>query len=256
MAVEGTQVASDTRAVRSGVCAGENIVVLDLETARSADDCLYCGAALEGHARGVYGHYHVHEPIGWDRKVDLGLSIGCYYDYADDRLHWFDRATLEATVRCLTSRQPLLVSFNGIGFDFPLMRGLLRRDAEQYATPGTDLPALCDQFEVLCAYSYDILAAIWRADPARKFERGLNSLGVISVANGYGTTELDGALAPRLWAQGRYAEVLNYCAGDVDKTRRLFEQILATGQILRGDGRPLGLPPPVMLVPAAWDVEG
>jgi hypothetical protein len=243
--------ASDPRSL-----TGENIVVLDLETAHSADDCRRCGAAAEWHAPGVDGDAHAHEPIGWDRKVDLGLSIGCYYDYADDRLHWFDRATLEATVRCLTSRQPLLISFNGIGFDFPLMRGLLRRDAEAYGVRETDLPALCDQFEVLCAYSYDILAAIWRADPARKFERGLNSLGAISAANGYGTKELDGALAPRLWAQGRYAEVLNYCAGDVDKTRRLFEQIVATGQILRGDGRPLALPPPELVVSAAWDAEG
>jgi hypothetical protein len=247
---------SDTRPLTGVALAGANIVVLDLETARSADDCRYCGAALEGHARGVYGHYHAHEPIGWDRKVDLGLSIACYYDYTDDNLHWFDCFTLEATVRCFVTRQPLLVSFNGIGFDFPLMRGLLRRDAKESDVSAPAVLEICDRFEILCAYSYDILAAIWKADPARKFERGLNSLGAISVANGYGTKELDGALAPRWWAQGRYAEVLNYCAGDVDKTRRLFEQIVATGQILRGDGRALGLPPPVMLAPAAWDAEG
>jgi hypothetical protein len=244
---------SDMRALTGVPLAGANIVVLDLETARSADDCRLCGAASERHTPGVSGH--AYEPLGWDRKVDLGLSIGCYYDYADDSLHWFDRVTLEATVRCLVTRQPLLVSFNGIGFDFPLMRGLLLRDVEQYGPRERDLPGLCEQFQVLCAYSYDILAAIWQADPARKFERGLNSLGAISAANGYGTKALDGALAPRLWAQGRYAEVLNYCAGDVDKTRRLFEQIVATGQILRGDGRPLGLPPPVRLVAAAWDAE-
>jgi hypothetical protein len=250
---------SDTRALTGVALPEANIVVLDLETAHSADDCRRCGAAAEWHAPGVYGHSgdaHAYEPIGWDRKVDLGLSIGCYYDYADDRLHWFDRATLEATVRCFVTRQPLLVSFNGIGFDFPLMRGLLRRDAKESDVCAPAVLEICDRFKILCAYSYDILAAIWKADPARKFEPGLNSLGNISVANGYGAKEMDGALAPCLWAQGRYAEVLNYCAGDVDKTRRLFEQILATGEIRRPDGRSLGLPPPALVVSAAWDAEG
>ena len=32
--------------------------------------------------------------------------------------------------------------------------------------------------------------------------------------------------------------------GDVTKTRKLFELVLDTGELLRGDGRPLRLPRP------------
>ena len=92
--------------------------------------------------------------------------------------------------------------------------------------------------------SYDILAEIWAVDPDRRFERSRNSLDAISQANGYGAKEMDGAMAPRLWAQGHHAEVINYNLGDVIKTKQLFEQIVATGEILRGDGQPILLRSP------------
>jgi hypothetical protein len=230
---------------------GKNCLVLDLETAHSADDCQYCGQEASDHLSlsggGHCGHLLTTVPgstfarIGWDNTRALGLSVGCYFDYQDMAVHWFDGPTLEATVASFVERQPLLVSFNGIQLDFRLMRALLREGEDPLRM------ALCDTFKVLCAASYDILAEIWKADPARKFERGLNSLGAISEANGYGAKAMDGVQAPRLWRAGRYAEVLNYCAGDVDKTRRLFEQILTTGTLLRGDGEPITLPlPPQM----------
>ena len=147
-----------------------NICVLDLETLNSADDCRHCGKPEAHHyqSRGETplcdpdlsdGPY---TPIGWDRKLDLGLSIGCYWDYQDMALHWFDAQTLEDVVRLFVDRKPLLVSFNAIGFDFPLMRAILRH---RYAT----LNPLCDLFKHFCCTpSYDILAEIWKADPARE----------------------------------------------------------------------------------------
>jgi len=229
---------------------GQNIVVMDLETERGAEDCRHCGQAYESHyAEGACAPWEGERPsdaisqfapYGWNDKAALGLSIGCYYDYADRRLHWFDRATLEATMREFVLRASLLVSFNGIAHDFPLMRGLLRRQTDTGAEClawCASIDALCGAFTALCARSYDILAAIWEADPDRKFAKGLNSLGAISVANDLGTKEMDGATAPRLWAQGRYAEVLNYVVGDVLKTKGLFEIILKNnGVLMRGDG--------------------
>lgn len=223
---------------------GQNTIVLDLETLHSAEDCRLCGATKKRHAMDFQGEYHQYRPFGWDNPPALGLSIGAYWDHSDSRLHWFDRMTLEATVQLFVTRQPLLVSFNGIGFDFPLMRGLLRQQADGDANQA--LVSICDAFEMLYTTSYDILAEIWKADPARKFERGLNSLGVISEANGFGQKEMDGAMAPRLWTQRRYAEVIAYNVGDVLKTKGLFEQICTQGTILRGDGQPIELPhPPV-----------
>ncbi len=231
---------------------GSNCIIIDLETAKSAHDCLCCGHPEESHSP-LMSNCKGYEAIGWERKTELGLSIACYYDYADQCLHWFDRATLETTMMTLVQAAPLMVGFNSRQFDFPLMRGLLRREADGLAPENAGgtwavrqghLRDLCDRFKALCATSYDILAEIWKADPSRKFERGLNSLDAISQANGYGAKEMTGAEAPRLWAAGRYAEVINYCAGDVSKTRLIFEQIVCTGEIVRGDGQRLTLAAP------------
>lgn len=231
---------------------GQNIIVLDCETLHSANDCRHCGLPEADH----YQHRDdtpwcppdrsdgPYSPIGWGRKLELGLSVGCYYDYQDCLWHWFDVWTLQAMIAMVVERQPLLVSFNGIMFDFPLCRALLRDRGTREQLP--ELMTLCDQFKALCATSYDILAEVWRADPTRKFERGLNALDAISQANGLGAKPMDGATAPRLWAQGRYADVLNYCAGDVLKTKQLFEQIVQTGQIRRGDGQPITLVRPLL----------
>ena len=109
-----------------------------------------------------------------------------------------------------------------------------------------DLCDLCDTFKTLCAQSYDILAEIWKVDPARKFEPNLNSLGAISQANGLGTKLSHGAQAPRDWQAGRYAQVIEYCLDDVWKTKALFERISRGEPILRGDGQPIKLRLPVV----------
>lgn len=247
---------------------GQPIIVLDLETAHSADDCRLCARSLEEHLAGptnfdLTGRHvgvHRHEPIGWEDKLALGLSIGCWWDYRDSRIHWFDVHMLENTVRNFVATTPLLVSFNGIAFDFPLMRAVLRQEAAQmeyddhhnatavWYEKSARLSQLCDDFTSLCATSYDVLAEIWRVDPARKFEHGLNSLDAIAQANGYGAKLSHGAQAPRDWREGRYAQVLNYYQDDVLKTKSLFEQIVDTGTLLRGDGQSIRLRCPLDLV--------
>ena len=138
----------------------QNIIVLDLEGARSADDCVHCYHPQSDHCASGACPSDVEQrgltrfvPIGWNNRSALGLSIGCYWDYLDQRVHWFDVPSLANTVATLTARQPLMVSFNGIGFDFPLMRGLLRRHAETLQ-PDEALP----------------LVAMWALDPKKAFE--------------------------------------------------------------------------------------
>ena len=242
---------------------GQNIIVLDLETANSADDCRHCGQPIDHHdmafrycgASPLHGDPTRFEALGWHNKPALGLSIGCYYDYRDSRMHWFDVHSLEATVRYFVETQPLLVSFNGIGFDFVLMRGLLRRRAEAMTAAqeagecqldAEELIALCNTFKAHCAMSYDLLDQIWRQDPDNKFQKG-NSLGAISQASGLGAKLSHGAQAPRDWRDGQYAKVLNYCQDDVLKTKALFEMVCAGQPIYRGNGLPITLP-----IPAAF----
>ena len=259
---------------------GLNIVCLDVETLHSADDCRHCGKPKKyghtvpsayciglGGSPDDIGEPEGFTPIGWNNKTALGLSIGCYWDYGDQRCHFFDIHNLEETMRGFVETEPLLVSFNGIGFDFPLMRGVLRRRADDMLDedvpdgpdepPGSALArtkrqsaalvTLCDAFKVLCTTSYDLLAAIWKVDPQRKFERGLNSLDGISQANGFGAKAMTGTMAPRLWQQGRYAEVIDYCQSDVYNTKALFELVCAGHPILRGDGQPIVLRNPLTI---------
>lgn len=241
---------------------GQNVCVIDVETLHSAQECRHCGKAKEDHANIVAEFVDapkpiwycgqgntVYEAIGWDNHIALGLSIGCLYRYDTDRYQFFDVHTLEDTMSWLVEAQPLLVSFNGIRFDFPLLYGLLNAKAEALQTElgfASDrclsLWNICCVFKTQYLVSYDILAEIWQADPDDKFKPGLNSLDAISVANGYGRKEMDGVTAPRRWKAGKIANVVNYNMGDVWKTRKLFEQIMITGIILRGDLKPIALP--------------
>ena len=199
--------------------SGQNIIVLDLETLHSAEDL----------------------PTGWEDKVALGLSIGAYFDYKENQVYWFDQSSLADTMRRLVDRWPLMVSFNGSGFDFVLMSAVLRRRADislGHQEFRLYTLELCNRFDVLAAESYDILAEIWRMDPDRKYERGLNSLDALLVSNHLPAKSGHGAHAPRDWQAGRIADVLNYCQRDVWLTRLLFELICQRqGQLMRGDGR-------------------
>lgn len=226
----------------------EEIIVLDLETVRSAEDCRLCGLPRYDHnTRGdCKDGSEWYKPIGWDNKAALGLSIGGYYSYRHRRIIWFQEYNLEETMHQLVSDKPLMVSFNGISFDFKLMRALLRQRADSDQSPDLvdkcSLHGICDGFKLLAANSYDILDEIWKADPRRKFERGLNSLDAISQANGLGPKLSHGAQAPRDWAAGKHADVINYCSDDIYKTKALFEMLHANGGwIKRGDGEFIGI---------------
>ena len=186
-----------------------NIIVLDLETARSAKD-------VEG---------------GWQNKASLGLSIGGYYDYFIDRIQWFDLHSLIDTISYLTTHKPLMVSFNGVAFDFPLMRAVVRHNFPPQVADEAE--PMLQEFKALAAGSYDILAEIWRADSVGKYEKGLNSLDAIAQANNLPAKLGTGEEAPRWWAAGEHALVLNYCAHDIWLTRKLFERLQRTKGVLQ-----------------------
>lgn len=193
---------------------GKAVCVFDIETAESADDL----------------------PTGWKNKAALGISVGCYYDYRDGKIHWFDQASVADVMRRWVEEQPLLVGFNSIGFDAALMRAVLRYrgDGVGLGEIGKyhDLHDLCDQFKELASNSYDILAEVWSV-AGRNTERGLNSLDAILEANGLEPKIGHGAQAPRDWKAGQYARVLNYNQDDVYKTKELFELICDRGGYLK-----------------------
>jgi hypothetical protein len=220
-----------------------NIVVLDLETLHVSDECQICHVRLPAHGR---RDDHVYTAYGWGNKPALGLSIGAYYDYSDLCLHWFDLRTLHATMQELVSRHALLVTFNGVTFDFVLMRGLLRQEAEHRAgtAESTALVQLADAFKALCGVSYDLRVEMLRVDPSLRYTAGIGTLDAVATANGLPAKAISGVLCPELWRKGHYAEVLNHCADDVLKTKYLFELVMQGKPVKRGDGVPLTLSMP------------
>jgi predicted 3'-5' exonuclease similar to PolB exonuclease domain len=210
---------------------GRNIVVLDVETLRSAQDCRECFQSQNAH-QSISSHDFA--PIGWEDHDALGLSIGCYWDYAIDRIVWFDIPSLPSCLETLLVRNPMLVTFNGLEFDCLLLQAVCE---------GSD-DLLADWRQYYLRESYDLLDEIWRIDPDRKFAPGLNSLDAIAQATGLGSKLGHGAQAPRDWQEGQIAKVLNYCADDVYKTKALFEMVCAGQPLYRGDGQPIWLPNP------------
>lgn len=230
---------------------GRSILVLDLETLHSAQECKHCGfypIGLHMPLACPRQEGAVCEAIGWDDFRRLGLSIGCYYDYLDESVHFFDQHTLLPLLERVARPQTLLVSFNGVRFDFPLLAALCMDEAEaallleQSATASSYLEHIT-QFESLIMSGYDILQAIRIAEPKGSAPSGTNSLAALSQANGLPPKQLTGALAPQLWAQGRCAEVINYNLTDVLNTKALFERIIAHGGLNRRTGW-LTLPTP------------
>ena len=195
----------------------KNIIVLDLETLQSANE--------------VQG--------GWANKSGLGLSIGGYWDYAAEQFFWFGEEAVLDVIRYLNAQRPLLVSFNGIQFDFALMRAVVRHKIvpRYYKGMHADIEEFLQSFKRLASSSYDILAEISRTDAKGKFEGGLNSLDALCAANGLGRKTGSGAQAPRDWRAGKKAKVIAYCATDIALTVELFELIRAQeGKIMRGNG--------------------
>lgn len=240
-----------------------NVIVYDCETKHSAQDCLHCWQEENAHiplpdgtltCKGSINWSTIFTPIGWMNKPALGLSIGCYFDYDDEKIHWFDEHTLETTMLHWVKRQVVLVGFNSLAFDGPLLRAILRRRAE--TLPESEkfvLSALCDDFKALCTKGYDVLSEIWATDPQNKFAPGLNSLDAVSQANGLGAKLSHGAQAPRDWRNGKWATVLNYCQDDVYKTKALFELALHGEPIKRAGGRDVYLRVPEVEMPAVLE---
>jgi Predicted 3'-5' exonuclease related to the exonuclease domain of PolB len=237
-------------------------------------DCRHCGEPEEAHGDHAECAFplrlelelpssYTYIPIGWDDHATLGLSIGCYYSYKDTRIHWFDRDRLYATMQHLVETAPLLVSYNGLAFDGPLMRAVLLEHMDRLiagqapvrgevrATLGKaqrETHALCDAFAARWTRGYDVLHELWRAFDAEadgtKYGQGLYSLDAVARANELGGKTGHGSQAPRDWAAGRWAAVLEYCQYDVYLTKALFERACTGLPVCRGDGEARVVRPP------------
>lgn len=160
---------------------------------------------------------------GWDalKRGAGGITAICVYDSKTEQMYMYDEHTLEQCAEHL-ERATLVVGFNSEGFDVPVIEGLLKR-------------------KLRLRERYDILRKIWAAlraqGTALKGNR-LHDVGLRTV--GRGKTG-DGAHAPQLAKEGRWAELFQYCTEDVRLTHDIFKFIRRKGGVNDASGHLLNL---------------
>lgn len=161
---------------------------------------------------------------GWDalKRGEGGVSALVLYDNRTHRHHLYDAHTLDAGIRHLESAD-LVLSFNGLEFDLRVLAGLADR-------------------RIIAPNHLDLLQLVWKALGSRQGKNTLDAIGRRTL--GYGKTG-DGAHAPALADEGRWAELFDYCVADVDLTRQLFKFVQNHGGVVSANGDLLRLDMPL-----------
>jgi DEAD/DEAH box helicase domain-containing protein len=161
---------------------------------------------------------------GWDalKKGAGGISCLVIWDSLTNCHNVYTTETLESAARHLEAADYVL-SFNGIEFDIPVLEGCLGRRVETKA-------------------HLDLLRLIWNAIAGRRKGNTLDETAKRTI--GRGKIE-HGTNAPMLAKQGRWEELITYCASDVFLTRDLFYYVQEHGGVIDAHGKLLYLHTPV-----------
>ncbi|HEX8294954.1 MAG TPA: helicase [Chthoniobacteraceae bacterium] len=152
-----------------------DIVYFDLETQRTANDA-----------------------GGWDRKRDMGMSLGVTYSTRSGEYRIFSEKKVNDLVDQLV-RADLVVGYNVINFDYEVLMG--------YTI--LDLPHQCRTLDLMV----DIEAKLGH-------RLGLDAVSTATLSVGKTGDGLD---AIRWWREGRMLEIAEYCCFDVKCTRLVHE---------------------------------
>lgn len=164
-----------------------DIVYFDLETQRTANDA-----------------------GGWDRKRDMGMSIGVTYSTKLGEYRIYSEKNVQALIDQLV-RADLVVGFNVINFDYEVLMG--------YTV--LDLPDRCQTLDLLV----DLEKALGH-------RIGLDAVATATL--GVGKTG-DGLDAIRWWREGRVLEIAEYCCFDVKCTKLVHEYGQTNGKLHYAD---------------------
>lgn len=147
---------------------------------------------------------------GWNDHENVGISVICAYSYLDSRFHVFLQDNFHA-FQDLADSSKSIIGFNSISFD----------------------DSVCGKNGIRVKTTFDLLREIYKAKGLDPFPvkftsayRGY-SLNAVCKANGVGQKTGHGALAPVLWQQGKFDEVIAYCQNDVLLLKLLIDKVLA-----------------------------
>jgi hypothetical protein len=152
-----------------------NIVYFDLETQRTANDV-----------------------GGWDRKRDMGMSIGVTFSSDQGEYRIFREKRVDELIQQLL-RADLVVGYNVVNFDYEVLMGYTVLDLPHY------VPTL------------DLLVEIEKRIGLKpKLDN------VAQTTLGLGKTA-DGIDAIKWWRERRMMEIAEYCCYDVKVTKLVHE---------------------------------
>lgn len=178
----------------------------------------------------------------WETIAPLGISCAALYlddvnppvesHYGIPQMSETMAVDLVVRLQQLRSQGYTIVTWNGCGFDFHV----LAQESK-----------LIDECVDMALNHVDLMLLVTFQ---RGFMLGLNKacMGAglagktheVALKAGGTLTEMNGALAPRLWSEGETDAVLTYLAGDVEQTNKLAHNIDLTKSIrwISNSGRP------------------
>lgn len=167
--------------------APKNIVYFDLETRRTANDV-----------------------GGWDKKRDMGMSIGVTYSTATGEYSIYREETVDGLVDQLR-KADLVVGYNILHFDYEVLMGYTVLDLpSQLAT----LDLIID-VEKSCGHRLKLESLAQGTLNAGKSAEGLDAI--------------------KWWRQGKLMEIAEYCCFDVKVTKLVHEFGVANGELFYKD---------------------
>lgn len=153
----------------------ENFVYFDLETQRSANDV-----------------------GGWDRKSDMGMSVGVTFSSALNRYMVYDESRVQELIDELRDAD-LVVGFNHVSFDYEVLMGYTVLDLREQTR---NLDLMVDLEKVL--------------------EHRPKLDAVAGETLGESKTAV-GTDAIKWWQEGRIMDIAEYCCFDVKVTKLVHE---------------------------------
>ena len=124
-----------------------------------------------------------------------------------------ERQLIDSFVGRIAELQPTLVTFNGNGFDLPVLR--YRAMVHRISAPGLMSLPYFNRYSAQSVDLCDVLASYGTAKAT--LHEISRTLGLPGKASG-----IDGSNVAKLHAEGRIQEIADYCVEDVTNTYRIW----------------------------------
>ena len=131
--------------------------------------------------------------------------------HGQDKMTQHEAAELVRYLTAQAENDYTIVSWNGLSFDFDILaeESKMLMECKCLAANHVDM-----MFHILCKFGYGV-----------SLDAAARGMGLAGKTEG-----ISGALAPKLWAEGKRQEVLNYVAQDVRTTAQVATACEACGQ--------------------------